>query len=244
MNRWVRCKIGIWFVLSFILVGSQGMDPVEKRLFQLFEELGIETTRYVIQHTGRLTTDLRQSEVDQFIEKLGKSLNSRQIEKEVSAEGIKYHASGKFQHDWEIHFHLLNDEPQKTRVRPYLTILLMGDGKTTCSSALQARVELQEILMKYGIDPVFFYSIQGKKESVSSSDPQGLLMKALTKLKADEVEAMKTKQTTSISAFSPLFPERLKTKGGWMNVQMATHIDLQNSKIIVTLGTPIIMIEY
>jgi len=219
------------------------MDPVEKRLFQLFEELGIETTRYVIQHTGRLTIDLRQSEVEPFVKKLGKSLNSTQIKRETFSEGIRYHASGKFQHDLEVHFHLLNDEPGKTRVRPYFTIQLMGD-ENTYASASQAKADLQKILMKYGIDPAFFYSIQGNKKSVSSSDPQGLLLKALTKLKADEIEAMKTKQTTSVSAFSPLFPDRLKTKGGWMNIQVATRMDLQNNKIIVTLGTPIIMIEY
>ncbi|MEW9031585.1 MAG: YwmB family TATA-box binding protein [Planifilum fimeticola] len=47
-----------------------------------------------------------------------------------------------------------------------------------------------------------------------------------------------------MSAFTPALRGGLETKGGTMNVQVAARMDRNGERLILTLGTPIITIEY
>ena len=71
-----------------------------------------------------------------------------------------------------------------------------------------------------------------------------LLAEIFRLLKAEEVEAMRTDHTVSISALSPLLPAGIKTRGGMMNMQAAVRMNQDAHRMVITLGTPIITIEY
>jgi hypothetical protein len=41
-----------------------------------------------------------------------------------------------------------------------------------------------------------------------------------------------------------MFSEGIQTRGGKMNLQVATHRNGKDGKLVVTIGSPIITIEY
>ena len=90
------------------------------------------------------------------------------------------------------------------------------------------------------VKPQFQFSIQGHQEGLHQNET---MKEALHLLRAREVESLRTK-TVSVSAFSSLLGDPIQTAGGEMNVQVATKVDEGNKRLIVTIGTPIITIEY
>ena len=55
---------------------------------------------------------------------------------------------------------------------------------------------------------------------------------------------MRSKRTTSVSAYTPLLAGKLWANGNLMNVQVAAREGSDQQGLILTLGTPIITIEY
>ncbi|RAL24589.1 YwmB family TATA-box binding protein [Thermoflavimicrobium daqui] len=235
-------KVSIVLLYTLCLVGAGESPTQEKRLLQVFDDLGIKLENICLQYSSQLDKPVLSSQMDQFASKLGQSLKFTHIKKETRKDGIRYTAIKKLKRNLTIRFNVINDELDHTWVYPYISLQLMGNGKTTLNW-IQVRKKLEDVLNSYGLIPHFYYTIQGSRE-MDSSYPEALIDEILIKLKAKEVEAMRTTKTASISAYSPIISEGLQTKGGWMNIQVATRVNSETKRIMLTLGTPIITIEY
>ena len=93
-------------------------------------------------------------------------------------------------------------------------------------------------------EPTIFSSIRGtindKMDTVLSETAKNLMKR----FKAKEVEALNEKDFISVSAYSPLFKESIRTKNDNMNVQIGLRQEGLGAGTTVVVGTPIITIEY
>ncbi len=229
-------------ILPLVLIASQTQIQPEERLLDVFEKVGVQPERSVLHHGNRLDKDMGKDEVKEWIRELGKSFGIGPVRMDERHDGIRYIAQGTVGRNILIKMVVINDEPSKSRFHPYLSIQLIGSGKVG-ENWLSVRHKVTRVLLDYGIIPSYHYSVQGSKRTNINNHEQ-LLARIFQLLQAKEVEAMRTRHTVSISANSPLMPEGIKTKGGMMNMQAAIRMNESTHRMILTLGTPIITIEY
>lgn len=118
---------------------------------------------------------------------------------------------------------------------PYAPLPLLEDAVQTVS----------EGLTQIGIHPDIHVSIQGTTARPwSRSEQQSFIHHVLEGMDAHEVEAMRDRFSTSVSAFSPQLGKPVQSNGQNINVQMAVRNDQVTNRTVITLGTPIITIEY
>ncbi len=229
-------------VLSLLLTGS-GLEPTtEHILFQVFDSMGVKPENFALHHGGRTHTRIYRGQADAFVHQLADQLNLKSVRKEIRADGIRYSSAGQIGRNITAELNVINDEPDRQWIRPYISIHVKGRGKPGREWE-QTRSRLADILKANAIIPYFHFSIQGSISPPPSRLEQPIVQ-ALQKLHAKEVESMLTTHTASISAYSPVLPGELKTRGGRMNLQVAARVNHDTRRLIFTLGTPIITIEY
>ncbi|TCS95610.1 YwmB family TATA-box binding protein [Hazenella coriacea] len=242
MKYFSMIQAGLWLLFSFCLVGSQMKLEPEEILLNTIREMGVQPEIAVLHHGSRVEQGLSSKQLDSFVVQLMNSLQLKNKKKETNRDGIKYIATGKIGRNINIDLHVINDEPTSTWMKPYISIQLKSRGQTD-SEWLRARNIIVHALQSNGLIPKLHISFQGSMKNMSSRLEQPIVQ-ALKKLHATEIESMRTSHTVSISAYSPQLPDRLKTGGGWMNVQVASRWSHDNQRLIFTIGTPIITIEY
>ncbi|SEM79415.1 YwmB family TATA-box binding protein [Lihuaxuella thermophila] len=232
-----------WFViLSLLLTGSNLMPTTEHRLIQVFDSMGVKPEYFVLHHGGRTPERISRNRADAFVHQLADQLHLKSVRKEVRADGIRYSATGQIGRNITAELNVINDEPERQWIQPYISVQVKGRGKPG-RELERTRNLLAHTLQSNAMIPHFHFSIQGSISSPPSRLEQPIVQ-AFQKLHAKEVESMRTTHTASISAYSPMLPGGLKTKGGWMNLQAAARVNHDAHRLIFTLGTPIITIEY
>lgn len=104
---------------------------------------------------------------------------------------------------------------------------------------------LSEKMLENQISPKINSCIQGKiNDKLGNTEQFVLINKILKSINADRVEMLNTDLVKSVSAYSSKIKNYIWTSNNKMNVQISTHFDSLNKKTILTLGTPIITIEY
>jgi hypothetical protein len=242
MKKLQLVPVSLCVILSLLLTGSDLKPTTEHILLQVFQSIGVKPEYFVLHHGGRTSTRINRGQADAFVHQLADQLNFKSVSKEVRADGIRYSATGQIGRNITAELNVINDEPEKQWMQPYISIRVKGRGKPG-RELEQARSLLAVTLQSNAIIPHFHFSIQGTISSAPSRLEQPIVQ-AFQKLHAKEVESMLTTHTASISAYSPMLPGGLKTKGGWMNLQAAARVNHDTRRLIFTLGTPIITIEY
>lgn len=229
-------------ILPLILIASQTQLQPEERLLYVFEKIGVHPDRSVLHHGNRMDQTMSKEEVRQLAGELGKPFGIGPVRMDERQDGTRFTAQGSAGRNILIKMVVINDEPSQKRVNPYLSIQLVGNGELG-EDWLAVRHKVTELLLDYGIIPSYHYSIQGSKRT-DINNCEHLIARVFQLLRAKEVEAMRTDHTISISAFSPWLPAGIETKGGMMNMQAAIRMNESAHRMILTLGTPIITIEY
>jgi TATA-box binding len=228
--------------LPFLFIGSQEQSRPEGQLIQAFKKVGVEPERYVLHYGNRLHRAMSRQEIEEWTQALSRSFNIGPAERNDEFDGIKFSAEGIIEQNILVKMVVINDEPSEALNHPYLSIQLEGKGSDR-ENWQAARDHVTRVLLNHGITPSYHYSVQGSRP-VQNEQEEYLLAEIFRLLKAEEVEAMHTDHTISISALSPLLPAGIKTRGGMMNMQAAVRMNQDAHRMVITLGTPIITIEY
>lgn len=229
-------------VLPFLFIGSQEQPQPEGHLLETFKKVGVEPERYVLHYGSRIHRAMSQKEIEEWTQELSRLLDIGPVEINDELDGIKFSAEGAVERNILVKLVVINDEPSKAQIHPYLSIQLVGKGNHQ-ENWQAARDQVTRVLLDHGITPFYHFSVQGSRP-VKTEQEEHLLSEIFRLLKAKEVEAMRTDHTISISALSPLLPAGIKTKGGMMNMQAAIRMNRDAHRMVITLGTPIITIEY
>jgi hypothetical protein len=226
---------------SVVMMGSsQTGAMVPQKLLAAADKMEVEPTSYVVHHSGRTGHLFSASQAEQNMRQWVNELSLGKIQKRTDQDGIRYDASGKWG-SLEVSFYMIMDQPEGEVSNPYLAIQVTGHGRPKDNWS-KAAERIQKFLFKQEIPTHLHYSIQGTLEN--STDTIKVAHHVVKQFHAKEIEGMETDQTVSISAYSSALPEGIQTQGGKMNLQVAAHRAVKERKLIVTIGSPIITVEY
>lgn len=87
-------------------------------------------------------------------------------------------------------------------------------------------------------------TIQGSTDQILNTEEQYQWVSGvLEQLRVQEVIGTKEDSLVSLSGYSSQFNQSVTTGDKQMNIQMATHIDHLNQRMVVTIGSPLITTE-
>ncbi|XJZ27124.1 YwmB family TATA-box binding protein [Bacillota bacterium Lsc_1132] len=92
--------------------------------------------------------------------------------------------------------------------------------------------------------PTIFSCIKGEISDKMDTVLPKMVNNLTKRFQAKEIEALKEDNFMSVSAYSPLFKESIKTKTDNMNLQIGLRREGLGAKTTIVVGTPIITIEY
>lgn len=100
-------------------------------------------------------------------------------------------------------------------------------------------------LRQAGVTPHVHVSVQGSVPYIfCQRERSQWVREIMEKLGAYEVEALREATMASVSAFSPHFRTSIASNGRRMNLQIAVRSHPATHQTVITMGTPIITIEY
>jgi hypothetical protein len=126
----------------------------------------------------------------------------------------------------------------------YITVRLTA--KTKDQEALQTQVEnVYKVLEKADILPQFNSCVQGKYSGTLKNDVQLMKINQLFHVMgATVVEKVEDSTVKSYSGYTSGIAQSIMTNGHKMNVQAGLHVDQREQVTRLTIGTPIITMEY
>lgn len=238
--KWFVGIIGL-FSLCSLLLGSTVQPDSEWRLIEAFHSVKAKPKRYVFHLGGRTEEAIDRTELLTLVKELSSALQLPLPKHTSTKHGVEWKATG-LQRNLYLRIHVLNDEPNLSRTHPYISIHLSGRGIPD-KQLSDIKKRLAPVLKKYGVNSQFQFSIQGLIPKVNQT-PCDTVDEVLMVLHAREIESLRGKKTASITAYTPLLSGGLQSKGNTMNVQVAARKRSGKGGVILTLGTPIITIEY
>lgn len=152
--------------------------------------------------------------------------------------------TGTIQHQHFLETVILNTIREDHTRHTYLIYQVSGNSwDEQTANRLASRLN-QSITRMYGKNTVIFSCIKGEFNDDSSRELPFYANKFLANLNAIEIESLKEFDFYSISAYTDELSEKLSTKNGEMNIQLALRKNGWDRKTAVVIGTPILTIEY
>lgn len=244
MKKQKKAFILVLISISFIL-GLTGKETDQNHIepfVQTFQKTGAVLDSYWL-HIGipyGMYVD------DQQLLKTGNELSSwfelPQLKDLTEIQSQKgFAVKGTWGEETEAELRLIRQNEQTKEM--YLIFRLKG---TDSLEKMQSHYKrLHNILEKIRISPIISSCIQGNiNDTLDDVRQLTLIEEVIHNLSAEKVEMLDTKLVKSISAYSPKLGYSIWTGHQKMNLQIAAHVNKIEQKTILTMGTPIITIEY
>ncbi|SDW42103.1 TATA-box binding [Marininema mesophilum] len=242
-REWMR-RVLILLSTAFLLATTP-QPQAETTLTEVLVKTGATPEKFMLHHGSRMAKPVSRKSLPRRVENLARDFGLGKMHATPVAEGLRWTAEGTWGRNLKVECNVIVDKPEDTYVQPYLSIQIKGSGRPG-KGLIVARDHMVQLLRQYHIQPRTHFSIQGivSKPTDSYGQKDETIQQVLQQLRARKVESMDTYRTISVSAYTPLFSGGLVTKGGKMNVQAAAKVATDERHLVLTLGTPIITIEY
>lgn len=214
-------------------------------LMYAMKETGAEAERIQL-HYGTVHETYKQVEqAKDFAEKLGMEIGLTEKAGTTNHQATEFRFE-RLEHDVhsELRVMVIPSRTQPGQWDSYVTIKLNAGAKDL--NALKKQLShVYKVLEGMKFIPQFNSCVQGKVNDTLGNDVQLEQMnKLLDLLGADVVEKVEDPTVKSFSAYSSQLPSHIYTNGKKMNIQAGMHVDRLHRVTRITIGTPIITIEY
>jgi len=254
-KHWGMQSIFIGITLIFGLTVFADQQPAKdfrstiqsvNQLLYAMEETGAQVEQVQLHYGTAYKTYNQMEEVKTFAKEMGEKLGLTQTTNETSTTtSAEYHFQ-RLEQDvlTTLRIIAIPSHNQAGKWESYVTINMSTNpsdlnGLETQLATVYKGLESVEII------PQFNSCVQGIVNDKLENDVQiKQLNKLLDLLGAEVVEKVEDPTVKSYSAYSPEFPSYIWTKDKKMNVQAAMHVDQLHDLTRLTIGTPIITIEY
>lgn len=215
-------------------------------LVQTLQKNNWQLETWMVHHGSPLNRPLTERQTDHLIRYF--QLQERETDSPFQAAPRSIQSEDVYFSDgWRnipLEIRVIRRGNEKAASGDYLVVQVQADGRSS-DSLLEAVQYVSEGLAEAGIHPDIQVSIQGSTLRMLNRDEQEqFIHRTLRHLDAYEVEALRDATSTSVSAFSPHLGQPIMSNGREMNVQIALRNDKVHQRTIMTMGTPIITIEY
>jgi len=232
--------LSLFFALGLNVQGSY-QQPVEL-LIETFQQSGAELSNYWLQVGVPYITVSEEDELLLIGKSLSQSFNLPEAQKIVTLEGQKaYFTKGTWGNGTEVELQIKAQSASSNKM--YLIFRLQGNENLEAMAGYYNT--LKEKLEENHISPKINTCIQGNiNVKLSNVDQFVLINRLLHNIDAEEVEKLDTILVKSVSAYSSKFENYIWTDNNKMNVQIASHVNNLQQQTVITMGTPIITVEY
>ncbi|MBP1934798.1 YwmB family TATA-box binding protein [Ammoniphilus resinae] len=217
-------------------------------LLQATKETGA-TPEFIQLHYGTLyQTDLDLQEVEALAAQLGKTLigqDSKPSDVEHTASHYKTGFSRQLEGvTTELQVSAIKSHNTSKSWESYLTVRITADSNSLESLENQLE-QVHKVLENMKIVPQFNSCVQGNYNGTLKNDVQLAKVKQLLDiLGAEVVEKVEDPTVKSFSAYTPELEPFIWTNQEKMNIQVGLHVDHLKQVTKLTIGTPIITMEY
>ncbi|TCP65920.1 YwmB family TATA-box binding protein [Baia soyae] len=234
----------VWIVLCVLLMGNtQAQNDSIQEILDHYQTTGAIPSLFVLHHGSRTNQLFTSQEVEGLAKRLNGEFHGKDLQIYRSADGVRYQGDHQLSPSLKVAVRVVDDKPTETKKKPYVSLELRGTG-TPDARLPQYRKQFQQICEAFGMTPSLHFSIQGEVDLKQASELKSLVQSTTKPFGATQVEEMKTEQTVSISYFIPRWGSGIVTQGGEMNLQVSARWNYQTNRAVLTMGTPIITIEY
>lgn len=243
--RYSRAVIILAFISLFLIFGLnvQGNSQQDiELLIDTFQQSGAELSNYWLKVGTPYLTIADEDELLLIGKNLSQSLNLPEAQKLVTLDAQKaYFTTGSWGNNTQVELQI---KPQRANSNDMYLIFHL-QGTENLEDLLEYYNTLINGLKENRINPKINTCIQGNINVKLSSEGQSVLIdKLLHNIDAVEVEKLDTSLVKSVSAYSSKIDNYIWTNSNKMNIQIASHVNNLQQQTIVTIGTPIITVEY
>lgn len=212
------------------------------QIMQAMEDTGANAEQIYLHLGTSYRTFEDPQEVEGFAEQLGSELNltetHRQQQKEFHFQSLNQGVTT------DLRVMMMPSHSRTGAWDSYLTVKLTAEPSAIASLKTQHDF-VYKALERSRILPHFNTCVQGIYNVTLENDVQLMkLHKLLDLLGAEVVEQVEDSTVKSISAYTSRLSSYIMTNGRPMNVQAGMHVDQMLDVTRITIGTPIITIEY
>ena len=218
--------------------------PVASKLLQTLEDSGATGVSILVRARVALGEVQRQEEVTELAKMWAKQLEIplSLIEESRNNDVLMYRTTYK-QNGVSVRYEMTS-VPENGSFDTYLVLELSG-GRESLLYIEQIQETFAKALKNADFIPQISTCIRGLYNVKMSVDQQGgKIMSIFATLQATELERLQDETVVSISGHTPMWEPFIALNGQKMNLQVATHRDSGNAGTWVTVGTPIITVEY
>ncbi|TGV31019.1 hypothetical protein EN829_034715 [Mesorhizobium sp. M00.F.Ca.ET.186.01.1.1] len=218
--------------------------PVASKLLQTLEDSGATGVSIQVRARVALGEVQRQEEVTELAKMWAKQLEIplSLIEESRNNDVLMYRTTYK-QNGVSVRYEMTS-VPENGSFDTYLVLELSG-GRESLLYIEQIQETFAKALKNADFIPQISTCIRGLYNVKMSVDQQGgKIMSIFATLQATELERLQDETVVSISGHTPMWEPFIALNGQKMNLQVATHRDSGNAGTWVTVGTPIITVEY
>ncbi|MED1722462.1 YwmB family TATA-box binding protein [Brevibacillus parabrevis] len=218
--------------------------PVASKLLQTLEDSGATGVSIQVRARVALGEVQRQEEVTELAKMWAKQLEIplSLIEESRNHDVLMYRTTYK-QNGISVRYEMTS-VPENGSFDTYLVLELSG-GRESLLYIEQIQETFAKALKNADFIPQISTCIRGLYNVKMSVDQQGgKIMSIFATLQATELERLQDETVVSISGHTPMWEPFIALNGQKMNLQVATHRDSGNAGTWVTVGTPIITVEY
>lgn len=216
------------------------------KIQQAMIETGAKVENIQLHYGTDYKTYAHIEDVKVLAEKLGESMGMTPVRESINVPPPhEYHYQRLDQHIvTTLRVIAIPSHTQSEKWDSYVTINMVADPQAQ-DGLEEGLARLYQSLETVEIVPQFNSCVQGIVDDKLGNDVQREHMKYLLDyFGAEVVEKVEDHTVKSYSAFSQEFPSYIWTKDKKMNVQAAMHVDQLHDLTRLTIGTPIITVEY
>ncbi|WP_051330803.1 YwmB family TATA-box binding protein [Aneurinibacillus terranovensis] len=257
MNKKSAWGKGILFIFVIFYLGvytvfAQGKDSYQEQVNQSFAELHDMVTAArksgavisTIQSRVKLEKQFQsEREYGSWKQQLMSRFSIARFEPVATAPDV-FHAVGEYK-GINVSFYLDTNPIEETKGKK-IGLSVDVTGKDDQVAAIQ---QVTKVLKQNEINGSHVLQINTCVRGFYSGKLKNDLQKAKSKeivsyFNGNIVEALEDNTVLSYSAYSPQIKTQIYTNHNKMNLQVATHYDELDQKTLVTIGIPIITMEY
>ncbi|SFX23868.1 TATA-box binding [Thermoactinomyces sp. DSM 45891] len=234
----------VWIVLCVLLMGNtQAQTDLIREILDHYQTTRSTPSLFVLHHGSRTNQLLTGQQVEELAKRLNGEFHGTNLQTYKGKDGVRYQSDYLLSPSLKIAIRVIDDKPTEIKKKPYVSLQLRGTGAPD-ARLYEFQKQFQQICQTLGMTPSLHFSIQGDVDLKQASELKSLIQSTMKPLGATQIEEMTTEKTVSISYFIPRWGSGIVTQGGEMNLQVSARWNYQTNRAVLTMGTPIITIEY
>ncbi|MDP5275060.1 YwmB family TATA-box binding protein [Chengkuizengella axinellae] len=199
-----------------------------------------ENYQFILKHSGLYKSYEEQGSFEQLGDSLMSEFHMPQSESLIDSGHLVYQSEVELDSGTNLVVRLAGIENEKIT---YLTLILESDQHSLGSLSTD-KTQIETVLEILNIQTNWNTMLQGKYSNHSDDDFNDLWKSLNNKLQLNEIETYTDERTVSTSFYSSKLNSEILSGSNRMNLQVALHQNSINDEWQLTIGSPIITIEY